>query len=244
MSNTSQHEKAVHQFLRTGVRAIVRAEANGRIPQRFNGTGREIWQTFRNELTTADLVALAVQDAGATMPVPFNPTVWWPDWPDWALRDLPDEQAQRWVAAAKESTQQSQPDYLQTQAAELGLNLLAKEVVSSLPTPAAHERWLELPGTAGWIAYALCTRSEADLYFWENFTILCQSPQEMLFAGLLAWELNAPPGQALPIYLDPELTDTLHGEQTYHQLVARRDLHGHRALTFLHNSGSEPLWIG
>lgn len=243
MNNSSLSEKDVHQFLKVSLRAILRAEANGRIPQRFTSTSQEIWRTFRNELTQADLVALAIQDAGATMPVPFDPTTWWPEWPDWALRTLPNQQVQQWVATAQESIHQTQEDYLHTQATELGLPLPDTEKLSALPTPQPHEKWLELPGMAGWVAYALCVRPDADLYFWENFTILCQSPQEMLFAGLLAWELNAPPRHDLPIYLDPDLERVLRSERTYHQVVGSRNLHGHRALQLLHNDGQDPLWI-
>lgn len=232
-----------HTFPSVALRAILRAEHQGRLPSRFTDVGAAIWRTFRNELTQADLVALAIQDAGATMPVPFNPTTWWPEWPDWTLRNLPAQDAQQWVASAQESIQQTQEVYLRRQAAELGLVLPGAERLSALPTPRPHEKWLELPGTAGWAAYTLCQPPNAGLYFWENFTILCQSPHEMLFAGLLAWELNAPPRHDLLIYLDPDLERVLRSERTYHQVVGRRDLHGHRALQLLHNDGQDPLWI-
>jgi hypothetical protein len=63
----------IQQFLQVSLCAIVRAEAQGRLPARFTGTGVAIWETFRNELTPADLVALCVQDAGVTMPIPLDP---------------------------------------------------------------------------------------------------------------------------------------------------------------------------
>lgn len=233
----------VQLFAKTVLRAIIRAEANSLVPERFTGTGKEIWHTFRNELTQGDQVALAIQDAGATMPVPFDPTTWWPEWPDWALRNLPEQHVQQWVTDAQESIHQTQEDYLRKQAVELDLSLPDTEKLSALPTPLPHEKWLELPGTAGWVAYTLCIRPNADLYFWENFTILCQSQQEMFFAGLLAWELNAPPRHDLSIYLDPNLERVLRSERTYHQVVGRRNLHGHRALQLLHNDGQDPLWI-
>ena len=88
---------------------------------------------------------------------------------------------------------QPRDTYLREQAAALGVDLPADEAVAALPTPPRHERWLELPGTGGWLAYALSTRLDADLYFWENSVIVCGTPQEMLLAGLIAWELGAPP---------------------------------------------------
>jgi hypothetical protein len=233
----------IHPFVQTALRAITRAESQGRLPARFTGFGPEIWRAFRNELTQADLVALSIQDAGATMPIPFNPMLWWPDWPNWALRTLPLNEVQQWLAEAMEEVNQPEAEYLHRQAQVLDLILPTTEELASLPTPAAHEKWLELPGTAGWVAYSLCARPDAELYLWENFTILCESPQEMLFAGLLAWELHAPPRQALPIHLDPALAETLHSGQSYRQVVARHDLHGHRALHFLQTANAEPLWI-
>ena len=66
----------------------------------------------------------------------------------------------------------------------------------------------------------------------------------MLFAGLLAWELDAPPGQTLPLVKDDgALSKTLDTDRTYHAVVARRDLHGHRALDFLLQNGAGVLWL-
>ena len=50
----------IRQFLKTTLRALVRAETDGRIPARFIGTGQAIWATFRNELTAADLLSLVI----------------------------------------------------------------------------------------------------------------------------------------------------------------------------------------
>lgn len=48
------------------------------MPPRFIGTGQEVWKTFGNELTVADLLILCIQDAAANMPIPFNPQRWLP----------------------------------------------------------------------------------------------------------------------------------------------------------------------
>jgi len=233
---TSFQRGEIHQFLQVSLRAIVRAEAQGRLPARFTGAGVVVWETFRNELTAADLVVLAIQDAGVTMPVPFDPRVWWPDWPGWTLLQS-SEDVGRWTQEALEQADLPRDVYLREQAAFLGIDLPADATVAALPTPASHECWLELPGTGGWLAHVFCQRADATLYLWENFAVVCGTPREMLLAGLIAWELGAPPRIELPIRLDtPDLAATLKAGETYHAVVGLRELHGHRDLRVLHQS--------
>lgn len=234
----------IRQFFQACLRAIVRAEREERLPARFSGTGQAVWKIFRNELTAADLVALAIQDTGVAMPIPFEPGQWWSAWPDWALLQPSPDDAEQWIDEALAQAEQSQETYLRAQASLLDVELPPDDIIANLPTPAAHEQWLELPGTAGWIAYSLATRPESNLYFWENFKILCATFQAMLLAGLIAWELGAPPRTGLPIQLDdPNLTLTLKSGQTYSAIVGRRDRHGHRDLRVLHQNGDQPIWI-
>ena len=233
----------IQQFLQASLRAIIRAEVAGRVPARFTGTGKDVWDTFKNDLTAADLVTLSIQDTGATMPIPFDPGQWWANWPDWALLHQSTDDAEQWIDEALARAAQPRDAYLREQATTLGIALPDK-AVATLPTPQRHERWLELPGTGGWLAYCLCTRSVTALYYWENFYIACGSPQEVTLAGLIAWELGAPPRTDLPIRLDdPDLTVTLKGGEAYHAVVGRRALHGHRDLRILHRNGEQPLWI-
>lgn len=243
-ATTGLAQAAVQQFLQACLRAIVRGEAAGRLPQRFTGTGKAVWETFRNELNAADLVALCIQDAGVTMPVPFDPTQWWPEWPDWALLDQSPTDAQTWIEDALTDAEQARDAHLRKQATLLEIELPTEEGIAALTSPQSHERWLELPGTGGWIAYRLCTRPETALYLWENFQIVCGTPQEMLLAGLIAWELSAPPRTALPIRLDgPDLMATLRSGETYQAVVGRRSLHGHRDLRVLQQEGRNPIWL-
>lgn len=234
----------IDAFFHASLRALIRAEVQGRVPARFTGTGADVWRAFRNELTTTDLAALAIADAGITMPVPFAPATWWAGWPDWPLHDRELAEIDAWIDQARRDVGLVQEVFLQDQAAILGLTLPPASALASLPTPAAHQHWLELPGTGGGIAFQLCIRPESDLYFWENFSILCASPQEMLLAGFIAWELDTPPGKALPIHLgDADLGETLRAGQTYHAVVGRKDLHGHRDLRVLQREHHPPIWI-
>lgn len=234
----------IQQFLQASLWALVRAEIDSRVPARFTGTGRETWNTFKNELTTADLTALCIEDAGVAMPVPFDPSGWWPGWPDWALLGQSPADAEQWIDEALARAGQPRDAYLREQATLLGISLPSDKAIAALPTPQRHERWLELPGTGGWLAYVLCTRQGTALYTWENFRIVCGTPQEMVLAGLIAWELHAPPHSELPIQLDdPDLTKSLVPELMYHAVVGLRSLHGHRDLRILHREGKEPLWL-
>ena len=242
--NTSDRQDEMQQFFEASLRAIVRAEADERVPARFTGTGKAVWDTFRNELTTADLISLCVQDAGVTMPVPFDPSSWWPDWPACAVLRPSEADADNWLADALSRVDEPRDSYLRGLAATLGVDLPSSDSVAGASAPERHEHWLELPGTGGWVAYVLSADPQSGLYFWENFSIVCSAPQEMLFAGLIAWELGAPPHAALPIRLDDAgLTVTLKSGEKYDAIVGRRDLHDHRDLRVLHQNGEQPLWL-
>ncbi len=243
-STATTQSYEVDLFVQASLRALVRAEVEGRVPLRFTGEGPAVWSTFRNELTAADLAALAIQDAGAGMPVPFAPEHWWPDWPEWGLLHLPPAEVAGWIEKAPTFAEQPRDAYLRAQAGVLGVDLPSDEALAGLPLPARHERWLELPGTGGWVAYALCSRPGAELYFWDNFTIVCESPLEMLFAGLIAWGLDAPPNTELPIRLDDtDLTATLKSGASHHEIVGLSSRHAHRDLRLLHKEGRQPLWL-
>lgn len=231
-------------FLQASLRALIRAEVKGRVPPRFTGTGPDVWATFRNELTPSDLAVLCIQDAGESMPVPFAPELWWPEWPEWGLLRRGSAEVPVQIEAALTQAEQPREAYLRAQVGLLGIELPSDEVLAPFRLPARHERWLELPGTAGWVACSLCSRPGAELYFWDNFTVLCASPVEMLLAGLIAWELGAPPNAELHIRLDDsDLSGTLKAGETFHEVVGLHALHAHRDLRVLHKEGKPPLWI-
>ena len=260
MPNAHATPVDVSLFLQASLAALIRAEGAGRVPPRFTGTGPEVWAAFRNELTATDLAALVIQDAGVSMPVPFAPDQLWPGpapspssgqalsraegWPEWGILRQPLVEVQTRINAALALAEQPRDAYLRGQARPLGIELPPDESLAKLRLPLRHERWLELPSTAGWVAYTLCTRPGAELYFWDNAAIVCATPAEMLFAGLVAWELGAPPNTELHIWLDEEdLTATLKAGETYHEVVGLRSRHAHRDLRILHREGKPPLWI-
>lgn len=247
---------ATHPILETfchaALRVLIRAEIQERvsIPVRFTGIGPDIWNTFHNELTTADLLVLAIQDVSANMPIPFDPQAWlYPEnsaeyAPTWSEFQIDPELVQTWLSEAKQTAALPLDSYFRAQAELLKISPPVARSLEKLPLPQKHERWLELPGTGGWIAYTLTARSNRELYLWENFTILCATPQEMILAGLIAWELDAPPNIELPIlYDDANLTKIMGSSQVFHNVMGKRTEHGHRDLRFLHQENKHPLWL-
>lgn len=238
----------IETFCQSALSALIRAELQERVPVRFTGVGQEVWNTFRNELTLADLLVLTIQDAAVNMPIPFDPQRWLPvnggNAPAWSELQVSPETVETWLPEAHRQAGLPLDDYLRQQAALLNQALPAESALEKLSTPQKHERWLELPGTGGWVAYALCSRPGQEIYLWDNFTILCTTPQEMILAGLIAWELGAPPNSVLPIHIDDDnLSGVMNSGQTFHAVVGKRAEHGHRDLRFLHQDNKHPLWL-
>ena len=65
----------------------------------------------------------------------------------------PTAEVQTWMADALATAEQPRDAYLRAQAGLLGIELPPDETLAPLRLPAQHERWAELPPTAGWAAY-------------------------------------------------------------------------------------------
>lgn len=237
-------------FCQAALRALIRAEKRDQVPARFTGDGPEVWKTFRNELTLSDLLILAIHDTAENMPIPFDPARWFDQTegnhqvPTWSEFHIQPGLVESWLSEAQQTAALSLDAYLHAQATLLNVPVPAMPILEKLPIPQRHEHCLELPGTGGWVAYALCSRSGQELYLWENFTILCNTAQEMILAGLIAWELGAPPNLELPIFLDDvNLTQTIQRGKTFNAVVGNHAAHAHRDLRFLHQENKQPLWI-
>lgn len=216
-------------FYAVAAHALVRAEHAGHVPPRFTGDGAKRWAQFANELTDADRLDLAIQDAAAAYPTPFGLRADLLGYDNGDLGLTPDA-ARELIEEAINTAGASPDDYLRAQAQRLGIQLTSEPALSALPAPEAHHTILELPGTAGWLTYHIARRPDSRVYLWENFVIACASWQEVMLAGLIAFELNAPPHKQLPIVRDEFLLSVLGDNKRYDWIVGARAEHAHRAL--------------
>lgn len=224
-------------FYAGAAHALVRAEHAGHVPPRFTGDGAKRWAQFANELTDADRLDLAIQDAAAAYPTPFGLRADLPGYDNGDLGLMPDA-ARGLIEEAISTVDASADDYLRAQAQRLGIQLTSEPALSALPAPEAHHTILELPGTAGWLTYHIARRPDSRVYLWENFTIACASWQEVMLAGLIAFELNAPPHKQLPIVQEDEFLLEVLGDKRYDWIVGARAEHAHRTLeTYVRDAG-------
>jgi len=219
----------LHMFCVTTVLALVRAEITSRLSPRFTGTGPQLWAAFRNELTLTDLLDLAVRDAAVLMPQPFDIRWICPDGSGDDLRAVSSDRVAGWVDRAKSLSEQSSEAYLRTQAEVVDIEPPLEEQLERLPKPEPHHQILELPGSGGWLAYHMASQPEAAVYYWENFTIACGTRQEQLLAGLIAFELGAPPRRELPIIHDPTLAQVLGDDVAFDWIIGLREDNARRA---------------
>ena len=219
----------LHMFCVTTVLALVRAEITSRLSPRFTGTGPQLWAAFRNELTLTDLLDLAVRDVAMIMPQPFDVRRLWPDASGDELRAVSPELVASWVDRAKSLDEQPADAYLRAQAEVLDIEPALGEGLERLPEPQAYHQILELPGSGGWLAYRMATQPGAAVYYWENFTIACGTWQEQLLAGLIAFELGAPPRRQLLIVHDPTLAQVLGDDVAFDWIIGLREENARRA---------------
>lgn len=234
----------LHIFCVTTVLALVRAEITSRLSPRFTGTGPQLWAAFRNELTLTDLLDLAVRDAAVLMPQPFDIRWICPDGSGDELRAISSDHVAEWVDRANSLGEQSPEAYLRTQAEVLDIEPALGAGLERLPEPEAHHQILELPGSGGWLAYHMASQPGAAVYYWENFTIACGTWQEQVLAGLIAFELGAPPRRQLPILHDPTLSSVLGEDVAFDWIVGLREENARRAdalRSFLKSEGQVVL---
>lgn len=166
--------------------AIARDEAAGRRPQRLTEPKLDTWKRFRGRLTSADFVALLLEDAAVLHPVPFDPSTL--DGIDPA--ELPAATADAWLdALASMPLATPGAEYVAAQARLL--EVTTRMARSDLHVVKPHQKVLELPGTGGQLAHHLVS-TQGDLTLQDNFTIACGSWQELTLAGVVALELGAP----------------------------------------------------
>lgn len=167
--------------------AIARDEAAGRRPERLTEPKLDTWMRFRGRLTSADFVALLLEDAAVLHPIPFDPsTLGAPLDP----ADVPAGAADAWLEAlASMSLSTPSADYVAAQARLLGIP--SRIARSDLHVVKPHQKVLELPGTGGQLAHHLVS-TQGDITLQDNFVVACASWQELTLAGVTALDLGAP----------------------------------------------------
>jgi hypothetical protein len=173
--------------------ALARDEAAGRRPCRVTETDQATWARFRGRMGPAQFLQLLVEDAAVVHPVPFGLA---------PLDSLTDDVVAGWLRQVPELELDAPgPDYLQAQARLLGVPIrLAR---ADLHRIKPHQKVLELPGTGGQLSHYACTVQQ-DVFLQDNFTVACDSREELALAGLAALDLNAP--NADFAWLDPDLS--------------------------------------
>jgi hypothetical protein len=145
---------------------------------------------FRGRLTSADFVALLLEDAAVLHRMPFDPSTLGPSSAGIDPAQLPVTAADAWIHALA-SMPLSTPgaEYVAEQARLLGVT--TRMARSELHVVKPHQKVLELPGTGGQLAHHLVS-TQGDLTLQDNFAIACGSWQELTLAGVVALELGAP----------------------------------------------------
>ena len=232
MSDSLRAQPILHDikaFASVAANALVRAEIAGRLPPRFTRSGPRLWDAFRNELTEADLLDLAVRDLAVAMPQFFALNQLWPEASGDELRTISPTEADQYITEAIAQADQPTEAYLRAQAEALSIRLPSTESLNILPHPEAHYQILELTGTGGWLAYTMASHPNAAVYYWENFTIACATWQELLLSGLIAFELGAPTRRELPVIRDPTLARVLEGDVAFDLIIGIREENQSRA---------------
>jgi hypothetical protein len=147
------------------------------------------WQRFRRNLGWRAFIEILHEDLAGAFPVPFDLT----RWPDNPLqdRDLTEDLAERLIADAARSVSSplaETPLFLRECARALGLPAAGN--LSDLTKVQPHHRILELPGSGGRLAAALCA-ANAGLVFHTQLTFVAASTAEHVAIGLAAVELRA-----------------------------------------------------
>ncbi|MCG8417453.1 MAG: hypothetical protein MJE77_05855 [Proteobacteria bacterium] len=172
------------------VHALVRDEAAGRRPARLTEPGLATWNRFRGRLAVTDLLALLFEDAAVLHPVPFSArAIGGPPGPG-GLDRLPDSLVQTWLEAVP-TLDLERPSAEYIAAVASALELPTRMARSDLHVVKPHQTVLELPGSGGQLAHHI-TSSQSNLALQDNFTIACETWQELTLAGIVALDRAAP----------------------------------------------------
>ncbi len=190
--------------------------------KRLVEAGHATWNRFRGRMGVVDFVDLLLEDAAVNHPEPFDAAavlgIAHPS------ESVAEEALAAYVASfadksreisERDGQQPSERDYLDAQAALLGLT--ARPAFSDLPKLEGNHSVLELPGTGGRLAAHLI-QSRPGVSF--RFTIACASWQERMFAGIAAVALGVT--GRLQIAIDPDLAKARASNAAFSHVIGLR----------------------
>ena len=183
----SAEQRASGTWAASLLHALARDEVAGRRPERLTEARLATWNRFRGRLSSTDFVSLLFEDAAVIHRVPFDAAALGGPL---HIERLPESLTQGWLAAIPTlALDSAAADYIAGQAKLLGLP--TRMARSELHVVKRHQKVLELPGTGGQLAHHLVS-SQADLTLKDNFTVACDTWQELTLAGIVALDLGAP----------------------------------------------------
>jgi hypothetical protein len=173
-------------LLDTTLRSIARLEVARVREPRLTEPDHARWHRFRRKLGFRAFIEILHEDLAGAFPIPFDLA----RWPDGSIADLTEADAERLVAEAARSVAApvESAAFLRECARILGLP--ASGTFSELTKVQPQHRIVELPGSGGRVAAALCA-ANSGLGFDTQFTFVADTPAERVAIGLAAVELRA-----------------------------------------------------
>jgi hypothetical protein len=172
-------------LLNTTLRSIARLEVAKEREPRLTEPDLARWHRFRRKLGWRAFVEILHEDLAIAFPVPFDLTLW----AESPLSSLTESEAEQLIAeAARSVATPAEPTAFLRDCARI-LELPIGGNLSDLTKVQPQHRVLELPGSGGRIAAALCA-ANAVLTFDTQFTFVAATTAEHVAVGLAAVELR------------------------------------------------------
>ena len=219
--------------LRWSLRAIARMERDTSRPLRRPRLTEQDWSTWRRiagRAGTTEFIRLLHDDLASAFPTAFDLQ----RWPPHPLEGLSDADATAIANTALEPDSSDPVTFLRAAAA--GLGLPPSGPISSLPKVQAHQRVVELPGTAGRIA-AHQVLTHTDLSFDRQFVFVADTFAERLLIGIAALEVRSNPPE---IIASGDLARLLSSDSRIDRAFGLQNAQeGQRAIEIVRSAGKE-----
>lgn len=202
-------------LLDTTLRSIARLEVARVREPRLTEPDHARWHRFRRKLGWRAFVEILHEDLAGAFPIPFDLA----KWPDSEISDLTEADAERLIAEAARSVAAPIEATVFLRECARILGLPTSGTFSELTKVQPQHRILELPGSGGRVAAALCA-ANTGLVFHTQFTFVAGSTAEHVAIGLAAVELRANEPRILTV---AEFRAAKFGSQSFDRVFGLRD---------------------